>query len=79
MSFPLPEGDPCYFCEIVNGNVERWNIVEQTDLTVTVLNGRQFEVGQCCVLPLRHAPTLLDLNEDEEASVLSARTEPTAR
>lgn len=72
MSFLLPEGDPCYFCEIIEGNIERWNVIEQTDLTVTVLNGRQFEVGQCCVLPVRHAPTLLDLNIGEEAAVMAA-------
>ena len=65
MSYPLPKGDPCDFCEIVEGNVERWNVIEQTGLTITVLNGRQFEVGQCMVLPIRHAPTLLDLHEEE--------------
>jgi histidine triad (HIT) family protein len=42
------------------------------DLTVTVLNGRQFEVGQCIVLTRRHAPTLLDLTPTEERAILSA-------
>ncbi len=72
MSFPLPKGNPCDFCEIVEGNVERWNVIEQTGLTITVLNGRQFEVGQCMVLPIRHAPTLLDLHEEEEIAVMRA-------
>jgi diadenosine tetraphosphate (Ap4A) HIT family hydrolase len=57
------------------GIVERsasWNVVERTDLTVTILNGRQFEIGQCMVLPLRHAATLLDLTEREDAAVMAA-------
>lgn len=69
---PLPEMNPCYFCEIVEGNRERWNVIEDTELTLTVLNGRQFEVGQCVVLPVRHAPTLLGLTEQEGAAVMAA-------
>jgi histidine triad (HIT) family protein len=68
----LPINDPCYFCQIIEGKSDRWNVVEDADLTVTVLNGRQFEVGQCIVLTRRHAPTLLDLAPIEEAAILSA-------
>jgi diadenosine tetraphosphate (Ap4A) HIT family hydrolase len=71
MSFPLPKQDPCYFCEIIRGRVDRWNVIEQTELTMTVLNGRQYEVGQCIVVPIRHAPTLLELNDEEVAAVMS--------
>jgi diadenosine tetraphosphate (Ap4A) HIT family hydrolase len=71
MSFPLPKQDPCYFCEIIRGKVDRWNVIEQTELTMTVLNGRQYEVGQCIVVPIRHAPTLLELNDEEVAAVMS--------
>jgi diadenosine tetraphosphate (Ap4A) HIT family hydrolase len=72
MYFPLPDGDPCFFCEIIEGNSNQWQVIEQTDLTMTLLNGRQFEVGQCVVVPTRHAPTLLDLNEVEVAAVMAA-------
>ncbi len=72
MSFPLPEMNPCYFCEIIEGKAEKWNIIEHSDLTVTMLNGRQFEVGQCVVLPVRHAPTLLDLTQEEASAVMAA-------
>jgi diadenosine tetraphosphate (Ap4A) HIT family hydrolase len=72
MNFPLPEMDPCYFCEIIEGRAEQWNIIEHNDMTVTMLNGRQFEVGQCVVLPVRHAPTLLDLTRQEASAVMSA-------
>jgi diadenosine tetraphosphate (Ap4A) HIT family hydrolase len=71
MSFPMPEGDPCFFCEIANGNTHQWQI-EEDELTMTLLNGRQFEIGQCVVIPRRHAPTLLDLDESEEAAVMAA-------
>jgi histidine triad (HIT) family protein len=69
---PLPKGDPCYFCEIIRGSADRWNVIEQTELTMTVLNGRQYEVGQCIVVPIRHAPTLLELGNHEAAAVMSA-------
>jgi histidine triad (HIT) family protein len=72
MSFQLPVMDPCYFCAIIEGEAEQWNIIAQNELTVTMLNGRQFEVGQCVILPLRHAPTLLDLTEQELAAVMTA-------
>jgi histidine triad (HIT) family protein len=72
MPIRLPEMDSCYFCAIVQGTSDRWNVVEETALTITVLNGRQFEVGQCIVLPTRHAPTLLDLQVEEEAAVMAA-------
>jgi len=72
VSLPLPAGDPCYFCDVISGKADRWNVIEQTDITVTVLNGRQFETGQCMVAPLRHAPTLLDLDAREAAAILTA-------
>jgi histidine triad (HIT) family protein len=74
MALPLPVMNPCYLCEIVEGRSDDWNVIEQADLTVTILNGRQYEVGQCMVLPRRHAPTLLDLNELEGAAVMAAAT-----
>jgi histidine triad (HIT) family protein len=72
MPIVLPELNPCPFCEIVTGAVDRWDVVEEAELTLTVLNGRQYEVGQCMVIVKRHAPTLMDLNGDEHAAVLAA-------
>lgn len=71
MTLPLPKMDPCYLCGIVE-HPASWNLIERTALTATILNGRQFETGQCMVLPLRHAPTLLELTEPEEAAVMAA-------
>jgi diadenosine tetraphosphate (Ap4A) HIT family hydrolase len=72
MPMRLPEMDPCYFCEIVSGGSDGWNVIERTDVTMTLLNGRQFEVGQCIVIPVRHRPTLLDLTPMEDAAVMGA-------
>ena len=71
MTFPMPVMEPCYMCELAT-LAAGWNVIERTDLTLTALNGRQFETGQCFVLPRRHAPTLLDLTDAEGAAVMSA-------
>ena len=71
MNFAMPVMDPCYFCELARDGAA-WNVIERDDLTITVLNGRQYEPGQCIVFPARHAPTLLDLNADEAAAILRA-------
>lgn len=70
MSLPLPEGDPCYFCEIVSGRADQWNLLKRSEAAFVVLNGRQYEVGQCIVVPSRHAPTLLDLTRDELTEIM---------
>ena len=67
---PVP-GDPCYLCEVVGGRAEK-GIVEETDLTLTVVNWAQFELGQVYVIPRRHAPTLFDLTDEEAESVIHA-------
>ena len=72
MNFEMPVMDPCPFCEIARQGRDAWNFVARDELTVTVLNGRQYEAGQCIVLPARHAPTLFDLTEAEAAAILRA-------
>ena len=71
MSLPLPKMEPCFFCEIIEGKADQWTVIARNDLTITVLNMRQFEDGQCVVLPVRHAPTLLDLDEKELTAVMA--------
>jgi len=72
MSFTMPVMDPCYFCELARPGVHAWNLIARDELTVTVLNGRQYEAGQCIVFPRRHAPTLLDLEERDLAATFRA-------
>ncbi len=46
---PVP-GDPCYLCEVVGGRSDK-GIVEETDMTLTLVNWTQFELGQVYVIP----------------------------
>lgn len=43
MPIRLPTNDPCYFCQIIEGKSESRNIVEETELTLTLLNRRQLK------------------------------------
>ena len=72
MPIVLPLQDPCYFCEIIHGGGDRWNVVAEDAATMTLLNGRQYEAGQCMVVPMRHAATLLDLTPAEDSAVMAA-------
>jgi histidine triad (HIT) family protein len=71
MNFQMPVMEPCYFCELARGQ-DRWNLLVEDRLTLTILNGRQYETGQSIVFPRRHAPTLLDLTPHEAAAVMLA-------
>ena len=68
----LPARDPCDLCEGMAGREERWAVIEEGELTLTVINPWQFEVGQCCVITRRHVATLLDLSRDECSAVMVA-------
>ena len=69
--FELPEMTPCVFCELIAGRLDK-GLVEETELTLTIVNIRQFEVGQVLVIPRRHAPTVLDLTDEESSAVMYA-------
>ena len=69
--FELPKMTPCVFCEMLVGRLDK-GLVEETELTLTIVNIRQFEVGQVVVIPRRHAPTVLDLTAEESAAVMEA-------
>jgi histidine triad (HIT) family protein len=69
MPFELPQG-PCIFCERIAGEGGRWAVIDDGDLTIAVINPRQFEEGQALIIPRRHAPTLLDLTDGEAAALM---------
>ena len=71
MNFRLPVMEPCPFCELARAD-SPWNLIERTPTTLTLLNGRQFEIGQCIVMPRRHAPTLLELTDEECGDIMRA-------
>jgi histidine triad (HIT) family protein len=68
----LPLRDPCDLCEGIAGREARWALIEEAELTLTVVNPWQFEVGQCCVITRRHVATLLDLSDAEGAAIALA-------
>jgi len=72
MPLQLPTMEPCHFCECALAGTQGWNFVARDEQVLTLLNGRQYEVGQCIVLPVRHAPTLLELNDEECGAVMRA-------
>ncbi|HNP62466.1 MAG TPA: HIT domain-containing protein [Woeseiaceae bacterium] len=65
----LPVKDPCDFCEGMAGRAEKWAVIDESDLTLTVVNPWQFETGQCCVITRRHVALLLDLSDEECGAV----------
>lgn len=69
--FEMPQPAVCVFCEMTAGRLDK-GVVEETALTLTIVNQRQFETGQALVISRRHAPTLLDLTEEEAAAVFAA-------
>ncbi|MCY3544713.1 MAG: HIT domain-containing protein [Chloroflexi bacterium] len=69
--FELPKMTPCVFCELIAGRLDK-GLVEETELTLTIVNIRQYEVGQVFVIPRRHAPTILDLTDDELHAIMRA-------
>lgn len=66
----LPISEPCELCEGIAGREEKWGVIDESDLTLTVINPWQFEVGQCCVITRRHVATLLDLSEEESSAII---------
>ena len=72
MPLTLPEMDPCYFCECVRAGPGGWNFIARDEHVLILLNGRQYESGQCIVAPVRHAPTLLELSDEDGAAVMRA-------
>ena len=68
----LPIREPCDLCEGIAGREEKWGVIDEDELTLTVINPWQFEIGQCCVITRRHVATLLDLSDEESSAVLSS-------
>ena len=69
--FELPTWDPCPFCKLAAGRIETRHIINVTEKTLTIVNPRQFEVGQLLIIPRRHAPTILDLTDDEAIEIMN--------
>ena len=69
--FEIPIRNPCPFCELAAGHGETRHIIDATEKTLTFINPRQFEIGQLLIIPRRHAPTILDLTDDEAGEIMN--------
>ena len=72
MPIEIPERDSCPFCRNLRGEVEvdeertkRFAYVERLEQAVAIVNPYQVSPGALLLMTTRHAPTVLDLEEDE--------------
>ena len=74
MTLPLPERDPCPFCEYVTHGVTshglRMALVSERARTLAFVDPRPIQPGHLLVITKRHAPTLLDLAHEEAHEVI---------
>ena len=61
---------PCVFCELIAGRLGK-GLVEETELTLTIVNIRQFEVGRCSS-SAQACSDRPDLTNEESCAVMDA-------
>jgi histidine triad (HIT) family protein len=65
--------EDCIFCKIVARELPS-QIVDEDDLTVSFMDINPATRGHALVVPRRHAPNLLEIDDDDlEATILAAR------
>jgi len=63
MTLRVPSADPCPFCAYLAGDAE-CAFVTRTESVASFVNLRQYERGALLVIPVRHLPTVLDVDAD---------------
>lgn len=61
----------CVLCAIGDGDDDANRVVEQAELTYTVMNLFPYSSGHVMVVPRRHVADLVDLDEAESAAVMA--------
>lgn len=61
----------CVLCAIGGGDDDANRVVEQAELTYTVMNLFPYSSGHVMVVPRRHVADLVDLDEAEAAAVMA--------
>ena len=64
MPVKIPERDPCPFCRVLSGEYP-CAFVYRGRTIASFIEPRQYGKGGILVIPIRHAPTILDLSDDE--------------
>jgi histidine triad (HIT) family protein len=62
---------PCVFCEIVRG-AEPASVVWEDDLTMALLDHRQFHPGHTLVIPRQHLCDVRELDHKTGAALMDA-------
>lgn len=65
----VPDAYPCAFCEYLAG-VRPFTILQRNDMAAILVTREQRGVSHLLVVPIRHAPTILDLQDEEAVAVM---------
>ena len=76
MPIEIPEREPCPYCRNLQGGLKvdeernkRFAYVDRGSQAVAIVNPYQVSPGALLIMPTRHAPTVLDLEEDEAVAL----------
>ncbi|NKY60535.1 HIT family protein [Nocardia flavorosea] len=70
-SLEVPQSDSCAFCDYLSG-ARPFTILCRCDQVAVLVTREQRGVGHVLVVPTRHAPTLLELNQTERHRLIDA-------
>lgn len=70
-SIEIPDSADCAFCDYLAGR-RPYSIVHRGTLTATLVTREQRGVAHLLVVPIRHVPTLLELDDEEAGALMVA-------
>ena len=71
MAIEGPSAQPCPFCAYLDGSKD-CAFIQRTDTLASFVNLRQYQEGALLIIPNRHLPTVLDLDDELIASLYQA-------
>lgn len=66
----VPDAERCAFCDYLSG-ARPFTVLRREPLAAVFVTREQRGVSHVLVVPTRHAPTIVDLQDDEAVSVMS--------
>jgi histidine triad (HIT) family protein len=70
MPIELPSDDPCSFCEYLAGR-RPYTILDRDEVTATLVTRQQRGRLHVLVIPVRHRPTVLDVEPEEYGGMMA--------